>query len=203
VHSRSDSTRHSEPARANVARRAREIAIAPTIESSDAHPRNEPIAVAPAPAVTSPSATSTPHPAGSIGGNSTTTTRAVIASPPAIVAPRIPRGATATFESIQATAGAPRAQLTSRGQRAAEALGRCASREVSARGSAAGLDATRHVHLLVDVRDERLDDLRLQGGPSWLGACAGSLRDSFAGALPAAEDAEYTVTVDIALSPQM
>jgi hypothetical protein len=59
------------------------------------------------------------------------------------------------------------------------------------------------VRLLVDVRDERLDDLRLQGGPAWVGACSSALRDSFAGALPAADDAEYTVTVDIALSPQM
>jgi serine/threonine-protein kinase len=126
------------------------------------------------------------------------------ASAPAIVTPpRVPRAAHATVESVQATAGAPRAPLTSRGQRAAEALGRCATREVSVRGAAAGLDATRHVRLVVDVRDERLDDLHVQGGPAWTAMCASALRDSFAGALPAAEDVQYTVTVDIALSPQL
>ncbi len=192
---------HVDSARARVQTRGSEAHLrannaSPTATNPEPATSNaQPALPEPTPAPV-PVATPVPTPAAPV----VAVNRAPIVAP-APPAPRVFHSANASVEGLRVTAGAPRGPLVSRGDRAAEALGRCASREVAARGANAGLDATRHLHVVVDVRDERLDDVHLQGGPAWLSNCASAVRDSFAGALPAADDTEYTVTVDVALSP--
>jgi hypothetical protein len=58
------------------------------------------------------------------------------------------------------------------------------------------------VSVTLDVRDRRLDGTHRSGGPSWLSRCDGTLSAAFQGDLPEAEDTEYTVRFDLALSPE-
>jgi hypothetical protein len=101
-----------------------------------------------------------------------------------------------------ATNGVSMRPLAARGSSAATALAQCVAREARSRGAAGSFTSSVTTTATIEVRDRRMDSVHLRGGFPWIGACEGQVRTIFGGALPDADDAEYTITLNVSLEPQ-
>ncbi|MEZ4393250.1 MAG: protein kinase [Polyangiales bacterium] len=148
-------------------------------------------APAPAPAPAPVAAAPTPPPPAPV----------VIPPPAPVAAPAPPalREFRASLEGVHVSGGVGRGAVQSRLQRASSNLAACALR--AAQGNSAAASSPVSLRVEVDVRDRRLEAVRLQGAPAWMPRCSDSMRSAFLGDLPEAEDTEYTIQFAVTLTP--
>ncbi len=111
------------------------------------------------------------------------------------------RGVRASLSELSASGGVTRGALHARASRAAEDFGSCVQALARSRGGDA-LPEPLTCQVSVDVRDRRVDTVRLAGAPGWMSSCSGAVRGAFSGDLPQSEDTEYTIRLGVTLTPE-
>lgn len=116
-------------------------------------------------------------------------------------AERTLRGLHGALGDLAVSGGLAQGSVRSRAQRATSAFAACAER-LAVAGGRDRVPEALSCTITIDVRDRRVDGVRLGGLPGWMGACESQVREAFAGELPEAESNEYAIRLGVTLTPE-